>query len=273
LPHKRLTLSFLSQDVIESVGELIDELETAEGHCAVQAVEHVTPGCVVLTAGGSCSVEAFLREANKKRTFQCVVAEGEPGGAGHRLAKLLADKGVATTVIADAATFAVMPRCHLVVLGAKGVFHDGTALCAAGHRAVAVAAKAHRVPVLVLAGTHELSPLGPGDPEYDMDDLKSPCEIFDFAGRDAGGFSANSNAVSSADDSPNPAEPRLRPRVTRPDFPVRHGRGRAGSGVHRVASSRVLLAGRQEVRLRLRCRRGCRMPTPKKVPFAVAAPK
>ena len=214
MPHTRLTLSFLSQDVIESVGELIDELETAEGHCAVQAVEHVTPGCVVLTAGGSCSVEAFLREANKKRTFQCVVAEGEPGGAGHRLAKLLADKGVATTVIADAATFAVMPRCHLVVLGAKGVFHDGTALCAAGHRAVAVAAKAHRVPVLVLAGTHELSPLGPGDPEYDMDDLKSPCEIFDFAGRDASGFSANSNAVSSADDSPNPAEL----QIANPDF-------------------------------------------------------
>ena len=177
----------LKSDVIEAVGELIDELETASVHINQQSLEHVTPASVVFTAGGSSEVESFLREANKKRNFQCVVSESEPGGSGHKLAKTLADKGVETTVVSDAATFAIMPRVHLVVLSAKGVFADGTALCAAGHRAVAVAAKAHRVPVLVLAGTHELSPLGPEDKEYAMDDLKSPCGIFAYGDNDGFG--------------------------------------------------------------------------------------
>ena len=173
-------------EVIESVGELIDELEAVTSHVNAQALEHVSPGSVVLVAGGGSraethAVEAFLREANRKRAFQVVVAEPEPNGPGHALAKTLADKGAETTVIGDAAAFAVMPRAHLVVLSARGVFADGAALCPAGNRAVAVAAKAHRVPVIVLAGTHQISPLGPDDPEYDADELESPAGVFEYA--------------------------------------------------------------------------------------------
>ena len=105
-----------------------------------------------------------------------VVADSNVSGPGHLLAKTLADKGCETTVVADAATFAVMPRTNLVVLSARGVFADGAALCSPGNRAVAVAAKTHRVPVIVLAGTHQLSPLGPNDPEYDFDELASSSE-------------------------------------------------------------------------------------------------
>ena len=66
-------------------------------------------------------------------------------------------------MIGDAAPFAVMPRAHWWCCPRAGVFADGVALCPAGNRAVAVAAKAHRVPVIVLAGTHQISPLGPDD--------------------------------------------------------------------------------------------------------------
>ena len=173
-------------EVIESVGELIDELEAVTSHVNAQALEHVSPGSVVLVAGGGSraethAVEAFLREANRKRAFQVGGAEPEPNGPGHARAKTLADKGAETTVIGDAAAFAVMPRAHLVVLSARGVFADGAALCPAGNRAVAVAAKAHRVPVIVLAGTHQISPLGPDDPEYDADELASPAGAFEYA--------------------------------------------------------------------------------------------
>ena len=173
-------------EVIESVGELIDELEAVTSHVNAQALEHVSPGCVVLTAGGgsraeSYVVEAFLREANRRRAFQVVVAEPNVSGPGHEMAKALADKGVETTVIGDAAAFAVMPRAHLVVLSARGVFAAGAALCPAGNRAVAVAAKAHRVPVIVLAGTHQISPLGPDDPEYDAAAPAPPAGAFEYA--------------------------------------------------------------------------------------------
>ena len=71
-------------EVIEVIGELIDELESVNAHIVQQALEHVSPSSVVLTSGGSDIVEAFLREANRKRKFQCIVAEGAPALAGHR---------------------------------------------------------------------------------------------------------------------------------------------------------------------------------------------
>ena len=199
-------------EVIESVGELIDELEAVTSHVNAQALEHVSPGSVVLVAGGGSraethAVEAFLREANRKRAFQVVVAEPEPNGPGHALAKTLADKGAETTVVGDAASFAVMPRAHLVVLSARGVFADGAALCPAGNRAVAVAAKAHRVPVIVLAGTHQISPLGPEDPEYDADELASPAGVFEYARGVPDGDVAETLAVA------NPTHDRVAPEL------------------------------------------------------------
>jgi translation initiation factor 2B subunit (eIF-2B alpha/beta/delta family) len=193
-------------EVIESVGELIDELESTAQVINQQALEHVSPGSVVFTAGGETCVENFLREANRKRSFQVIVSESEPGGPGHALARVLADKGVDVTLIAESATFAVMPRVHLVVLSARGVFADGAALCPAGHNAVAVAAKAHRVPVIVLAGTHELSPLGPDDPEYDTDELLNPAEAYAYEKMGASA-AAGTPAFSIA----NPAFDRVAP--------------------------------------------------------------
>lgn len=73
-------------EVIESVGELIDELEGVTSHVNAQALEHVSPGSVVLVAGGGRAethvLEAFLREANRKRAFQVVVADSNVSGPG-----------------------------------------------------------------------------------------------------------------------------------------------------------------------------------------------
>ena len=183
-------------EVIEVIGELIDELESVNAHIVQHALEHVSPSSVVLTSGGSDIVEAFLREANRKRKFHCIVAEGAPGLTGHQMARALAEKGVETTAVADASVFAMMSRANLVVLSACGVFANGGILAPAGHHTVALAAKAHSVPVVFLAGLHELSPLGPGDEAFDTDDLLSPADVIDYTaladcgvggGRDDGG--------------------------------------------------------------------------------------
>ena len=124
-----------------------------------------------------------------------------------------------------------------MVLSARGVFADGAALCPAGNRAVAVAAKAHRVPVIVLAGTHQISPLGPDDPEYDADELESPAGVFEYA-------ALSSDDGDGAFTVANPVHDRVAPT----HHAVRDRRGGTGPGVHRVADGGVLLAGRQEVR-------------------------
>ena len=167
-------------EVIEVIGELIDELESVNAHIVQQALEHVSPSSVVLTSGGSDIVEAFLREANRKRKFQCIVAEGAPALTGHQMARALAERGVETTAVADASVFAMMSRANLVVLSACGVFANGGILAPAGHHTVALAAKSHSVPVVFLAGLHELSPLGPGDGAFDANDLLSPADVIDY---------------------------------------------------------------------------------------------
>ena len=167
-------------EVIEVIHELIDELESVKAHITQQSLEHISPQSVVLTSGGSDVVESFLREANRKRKFQTIVAEGAPSFSGHRMARTLSDKGVETTVVSDSAVFAVMSRANIVVIAAHGVFANGGVLARAGHHTVALAAKQHAVPVVVLAGLHELSPLGPGDPEFEMNDLLSPADMIDY---------------------------------------------------------------------------------------------
>jgi translation initiation factor 2B subunit (eIF-2B alpha/beta/delta family) len=176
----RRKMKAFKSEVIEVIGELIEELESVSAHITQQALEHISPQTVVFTSGGSELVESFLREANRKRKFQTIVAEGAPGFSGHRMARTLSEKGLETTVVSDSAVFAVMSRANIVVIAAHGVFSNGGVLARAGDHTVALAAKQHAVPVVVLAGLHELSPLGPGDPEFEMNDLLSPADMIGY---------------------------------------------------------------------------------------------
>ena len=106
--------------VIEVIGELIDELEGVTSLITAQALEHVAPNSVVLVSGGDPTVEAFLREAAKKRRFHVIVAESAPSFGGHALARTLSDRGIETTAVSDAAACSLMSRVNLVVFGAHG---------------------------------------------------------------------------------------------------------------------------------------------------------
>jgi translation initiation factor eIF-2B subunit beta len=64
----------------------------------------------------------FLKAAAaKKRKFSVIVCEGAPHFGGHAMAKSLAEAGIDTTVIHDAATFAIMARVNKVLLPAHAV--------------------------------------------------------------------------------------------------------------------------------------------------------
>jgi len=45
---------------------------------AEDAEKHIHPNDVILTVGKSRTVEAFLKRAAKKRSFEVVIAEGAP---------------------------------------------------------------------------------------------------------------------------------------------------------------------------------------------------
>ena len=126
------------------------------------------------------------------------MAEGFPHYEGHAMAKKLSEAGIHTTLIADSAVFAMMARANKaslligswggmgsaghrrkgfgypshtispssqVLVGAHAVLANGGIICPSGINMVALAARKHSVPFVVLVGLHKLSPLFPHDPD------------------------------------------------------------------------------------------------------------
>ena len=156
-------LAELKENVLEQVAELYDEIENCREPIAAQAARHVNEGDVVLTAGDSRTVRAFLKHAHGRKSgvsFEVFVLEGAPSRAGARGAKTLAKQlpGCAVTVVPDAAVFALMARVHCVLLPCYAVLADGALATVPGGALLANAAKAHSVPVLVPTGLYKLAP-------------------------------------------------------------------------------------------------------------------
>ena len=183
----------LKQDVIDTAHEVMEGMMTVSTNIASQSGDFVTRGCVVMTMGtnagaGTGLSEAFLRDANKRRDgdFSVVVAECAPRYDGHAMAKTLAEKGIKdVSLISDSAVYATMPNVKLVVLSARGVLCDGSAFVDSGAYNIALAAKAHSVPVIVLVGSYSISPKNPETGGYgSMHRLASPAAALSYA--DAG---------------------------------------------------------------------------------------
>ncbi|CAI5526255.1 unnamed protein product [Closterium sp. Naga37s-1] len=114
--------------------------------------------------------------------WQVVVAEGAPCYGGHKLAAALAARGVAVTVIADAGVFALMARVNLVLLAAHAVMANGGVLAPIGLDMVALAARRHAVPFVVLAGIFTVCPLYPQQAGLaGLNDLRSPAGVVGLA--------------------------------------------------------------------------------------------
>lgn len=165
--------------VLELLTELIDEMDLAEDAIVAKATTHIHANEVILTFGLSQTTLKFLLKAAERRTFQVrprsspgalpvlepcsrqgesvgvvqvVVAEGAPKLQGLTMARHLTDAGIPTLVIPDACTFALMARVNKVLVGAQAVLATGGVVCQSGSRLVALAARHHRVPFVVVTG-------------------------------------------------------------------------------------------------------------------------
>ncbi|XP_066178134.1 translation initiation factor eIF2B subunit beta isoform X2 [Sylvia atricapilla] len=169
--HKLLTSGGLSEDfrtpypslranVIEAINEMLIELEGTTDNIAMQALEHIHSNEVIMTIGYSRTVEAFLKEAARKRKFQVIVAECAPFCQGHEMAVRLSKENIETTVMSDAAIFAVMSRVNKVIIGTKTILANGALIAVSGTHTLALAAKHHSTPLIVCAPMFKLSPQG-----------------------------------------------------------------------------------------------------------------
>ena len=174
----------LGAEVGEAIGEIIEELETADDQIAGYALDHIHSSETVLTYASSITVQKFLLKAAAKRKFTVIHAEAFPNNheAVHatmtgslkgnaddigpdRFHKSLTTAGITVILIPDAAIYAVMSRVNKVILSTQAVLANGGFIAAAGARLVAKAASVHRTPVVVLSGIYKLSPIHPFDTE------------------------------------------------------------------------------------------------------------
>ncbi|KAH0520911.1 Translation initiation factor eIF-2B subunit beta [Microtus ochrogaster] len=70
----------------------------------------------------------------------------------------LSKANIETTVMTDAAIFAVMSRVNKVIIGTKTILANGSLRAVAGTHTLALAAKHHSTPLIVCAPMFKLSP-------------------------------------------------------------------------------------------------------------------
>ncbi|KAL7522954.1 hypothetical protein ACHAWX_007697 [Stephanocyclus meneghinianus] len=181
-PHFYSRRDDLRQSVMEAIQEMMSELEDLHKNINEQATQHIHAGEIILTYALSKTVELFLKAAAaKKRKFQVIVCEGAPHFGGHSMAKSLAEAGIDTTVIHDAATFAIMARVNKVLLPAHAVLANGGLIAPSGSNMVALAAKHNSVPVVTVAGMFKLCPMYPHEGQDTLNDLISPSSVIDYS--------------------------------------------------------------------------------------------
>ena len=92
------------------------------------------------------------------------------------MAQLLSDPNIQCTVIPDSAVFALMPRVTSVFAPVRSIFADGTVVSPSFTKTVALAAKYHAKPFIMLYWRWKLTNkfLKPGD---SFAELKSPADI------------------------------------------------------------------------------------------------
>ncbi|XP_071019677.1 translation initiation factor eIF2B subunit beta isoform X4 [Oncorhynchus clarkii lewisi] len=156
--HKLLTSGGLSEEnfrqhfvhlkanVIEAINELLTELGTTD-NIATQALEHIHSNEVIMTVGRSRTVEAFLKDAARKRKFHVIVAE-------------------------------CAPFCQ-VIIGTQTVLANGGLRAVNGTHTVALAARHHSTPLIVCAPMFKLSPQFPNE-EDTFHKFVSPHEVLPF---------------------------------------------------------------------------------------------
>lgn len=67
-----------------------------------------------------------------------------------------------------------------MIVGAHTLLANGGVMAPVGTAVVAMAAKKHAVPFVVLVGMHKLSPLFPHDPDVNFNEFKSPAGIVNY---------------------------------------------------------------------------------------------
>jgi translation initiation factor eIF-2B subunit beta len=145
------TISDLRSHMREGMDEIRLGIENAPTMIQKYAKDYIHDGDIVMTIGASSTVRAFLLRAAVRCRFAVLIPEHAPSYDGLQLAKTLRHaENIECAVIPDSAVFAVMPRVTCVFSPVRAIFADGTLVTASFVQSVALAARHHAKPFVVL---------------------------------------------------------------------------------------------------------------------------
>lgn len=146
-------------DADQAVADAIERLEAAADGMAATA-RGVIPRDTLITLTYSSAVIEVLGRLRPRRV---IVSESRPLYEGLRMARALAGQGISLTLITEAQMALFVREAEAVVVGADSVRPDGSFVNKVGTHLLALAARAEKVPLYVLADTLKVA--APSQPQ------------------------------------------------------------------------------------------------------------
>jgi translation initiation factor 2B subunit (eIF-2B alpha/beta/delta family) len=146
-------------DAGQAVADAIERLEAAADGMAATA-RGVIPRDTLITLTYSSAVIEVL---GRLRPRHVIVSESRPLHEGLRMARALAGQGISLTLITEAQMALFVREAEAVVVGADSVRPDGSFVNKVGTHLLALAARAEKVPLYVLADTLKVA--APSQPQ------------------------------------------------------------------------------------------------------------
>lgn len=167
-------ISALREEVLDGIGELKDEIASADEQIAAYAEPQILPGSTVLIYKPNSTVEKFLLAAAKKRKFTVLIGMDSPKQAeaynkSSNFREQLTKLHIDSMVLAGSVS-AHMSRVNTVVLNARAIAPCGAVVVDAGVTRIARAANNANRTVIVLGAVYKLCP-------QDVPDLETLVDI------------------------------------------------------------------------------------------------
>lgn len=138
--------------LLKSIDQFVQRVDSSVDQIVKHALPFIADRSTILVHGHSRVILAILKRAIEVGTsFNVIVTESQPDGAGLIMARELAEANIPTTVITDSAVAAVMDGVDAVFCGSESIAENGGIINKIGTYQISMVAKAYNKPFYVAA--------------------------------------------------------------------------------------------------------------------------
>ncbi|OII75325.1 translation initiation factor IF-2B beta EIF-2 [Cryptosporidium ubiquitum] len=151
-----VNMCLLRSAIFEGINELLHEY--GQSWDFDQCLDIFTANETVLIYGYSNLIERMLKSISKKKTNLTVfILDGDPEKYSYEFAqKISFEFGINAILMSDSSLFSLIPKVSKVILSAKAIFPDGSAVTLSGGYLISHTAKFFSVPIVIVAALYKL---------------------------------------------------------------------------------------------------------------------